>query len=45
MHCNCEAIAANYHIVQMTYDFHLSIGGLMYNALDSHVRVPGSNLA
>ena len=43
MHCNCEAIAANYHIVQMTTSFHLSISGLTDGALVSYLGVQGSN--
>ena len=43
MHCDPEAIAANYHIVQMTSQFHLSIGGLMESALDFYLGVRGSN--
>ena len=41
MHCDHEGIAActNYYIVQMTTSFHVSIGGLMDNALGFHLGV------
>ena len=43
MHCDREAIAANYNFVQMTLSFQLSIGGPMDIALNSHLGVPSSN--